>query len=157
MLEAKKVRYRMACAELNAIFNFLPSREFKMVPARVRRNVKAMMDKNYDYRLDLNRPLAEQELMPETKALIVEIYERYLCTEDEKDRWEIYDKFCLDRIEDRKRERYNSENVFDKEDKVREEEEEEQEEMIEELALTEIGSMGFFRRIIERIKRLIGK
>ena len=63
---------------------------------------------------------------------------------------------CL-KIEERKRERYNSENVFDKEDKVREEEEEEQEEMLEELALTEIGSMGFFRRIIERIKRLIGK
>ena len=157
MLEAKKVRYRMACTELNVIFKFLPSREFKMVPARVRRNVKAMMDKNYDYRLDLNRPLAEQELMPETKALIVEIYERYLCTEDEKDRWEIYDKFCLDKIEERKREKYNPENVFVKENKAREDEEEEQEEMIEELALTEIGSMGFFRRIIERIKRLIGK
>ena len=63
---------------------------------------------------------------------------------------------CL-KIEERKRERYNPENVFAKENKAREEEEEEQEEMLEELALTEIGSMGFFRRIIERIKRLIGK
>ena len=157
MLDAKKMRYRMACTELNAVFKFLPSREFKRVPARIRRNVKAMMDKNYNFRLDLNRPLAEQELMPETKALIVEIYERYLCTEDEKDRWVIYDKFCLDKIEDRKRERYNPENIFVKENKAREEEEEEQEEMLEELALTEIGSMGFFRRIIERIKRFIGK
>ncbi len=58
----------------------------------------------------------------------------------------------MDKIEERKRERYNPENIFVKEDKTREEEE-----MIEELVPTEIGSMGFFRRIIERIKRLMGK
>ena len=85
MLEAKSIAYKSAYTELNAIFKFLPNEELKKIPAKIRKNVKEEMNTEYEFRLDLNKPLIEQKLMNETKALIIEIYERFLCTEEEKE------------------------------------------------------------------------
>lgn len=155
MLEAKRVAYRKAYTELNEIFKFLPTEQLKKIPAKLRKNIKAEMDNEYNFKIDPSKTLEEQELMAETKALIVELYERYLCEDEEKDRWEIYDKFCLDKIEEKKKERFDPDNVFKNSDESKNEEDEHYEWNIEEKSLTEIEHLGFFGRIIQRIKRLL--
>lgn len=52
--------------------------------------------------------------MPETKALIVEIYEKYLCLENEKEFWKEYDKICINKIEEQKKVMYKYKNIFKK-------------------------------------------
>ena len=46
---------------------------------------------------DTKKGIFEQDLMTETKALHVEIYERYLAPPEEKQMWEKYDKYCEDK------------------------------------------------------------
>ena len=145
MLEAKRLTYKSAYTELNAIFKFLPSDDIKKIPAKIRKSVKEEMNTEYEFRLDLNKPLIEQNLMNETKALIIEIYERFLCEEDEKEQWKIYDNFCFNKIEERKRNQYAVENIF---------ETRKEENTPNELALTEMPKIGFFRKIINKIKSL---
>lgn len=154
MLEAKRVAYRKAYTELNEVFKFLPSSELKKIPAKLRKNIKAEMDNDYIFKLDASKTLEEQELMTETKALIIELYERYLCEEEEKDRWEIYNKFCIDRIEEKKREKFDPDNIL-KNRAESENEIENQVESMEEKSLTEIENLGFFRRIVQKIKRML--
>ena len=143
MLEAKSITYKCAYTELNAIFKFLPSDELKKIPAKIRKNIKEEMNAEYEFRLDLNKPLIEQNLMNETKALIIEIYERFLCDEEEKEQWKVYDNFCFNKIEERKKNQYAVENIF---------ETRQEENTPNELALTEIPKIGFFKRIINKIK-----
>ena len=51
--------------------------------------------------------------MPETKALIIEIYIKYLVeNEDEKEAWEIYKKECLNKVEEEKKAKYNPDDIF---------------------------------------------
>ena len=144
MLEAKALVYRKAYTELCEVLKILSKDELKKIPPVIRRNLKNKKDIEYDFKLDPNKTLEDQELLPETKALIVKIYEKFICSEEERDRWEIYDRFCLDRIEEKKREKYNP-DVFHN-----------NEEFIEkgEMGLIEVNKKGLIKRFLNWLKRV---
>ena len=50
--------------------------------------------------------------MTETKALLVQLYIKYLAPENEKELWEKYNQICLNEVEKKRREKYNPENIF---------------------------------------------
>ena len=110
MLENKKKRYKQAYAELNEIFKLLTIEEINKIPKQFILNVQNEMDKDYVCQLYKDKTILEQNLMPETKALIIEIYERYLCSE--KEVWKQYDKICLNTIEEEKKKKYNPSDIF---------------------------------------------
>ena len=144
MLEAKALVYRKAYTELCEVLKILSKDELKKIPPVIRRNLKNKKDIEYDFKLDPNKTLEDQELLPETKALIVKIYEKFICSEEERDRWEIYDKFCIDKIEEKKREKNNS-DVFHN-----------NEEFIEkrEMGLIEVKKKSMIKRFINWLKRV---
>ena len=146
MLEANKLMYRKAYTELNELLKYLPKEQVKKIPRSIRQGIKSQMDVHHVFVVDPYKTLDEQDMLDETKALLVEIFERYLCEEEDRDRWKIYDKFCFDRIEELKREKYNPEDVFV--NRNNEKEEEEQEDSVEEIetkALTEVERIGLLR------------
>ena len=112
MLQAKSMRYKKVYTELDQIINILSKEEKKKIPNELIENIKLSMDKEYKWEYETSKSLLEQKLMPETKALIVEIYERYLCPENEKKFWKKYDKICFDNIEKQKKKLYKNENIF---------------------------------------------
>lgn len=107
MTEEKKLLYRKAYVELYEIIKNLPKEEQDKIPENFINNLCANMDKNYSFEMDKEKELFEQEYKTETKALFVELYEKYLAPENEKCFWKDYDKICLNMIRSKKTENKN--------------------------------------------------
>lgn len=112
MIEVEINEYKKAFVELNEIIKRMSKKEKERIPQSFMKNLEKEMDKEYTYVYDENKGIQEQELKVETKALLVEIYEKYLAPEEEKELWEKYDKICLESIEEKKKRNYNPENIF---------------------------------------------
>jgi len=104
--------YEKAYVELYEIIKKLPKKYLDKIPECLINNVFEKMDKNYIFNIDDSKGILEQDFKVETKALFVEIYEKYLANEDEKEFWENYDRICYNMIEDRKKSKYDPENIF---------------------------------------------
>ena len=84
MTKEKSIRYKKAYTELNEIFKILDKEQKDKIPNDFINNISNNMDKDYKFELDSSKGIFEQELMVETEALLVEIYERYLAPEEKK-------------------------------------------------------------------------
>lgn len=107
----KNIKYKKAYVELNEIFKYLSDEQKNKIPSNFINNISNNIDRDYKFIFDETKGIFEQDLMIETEALLVEIYERYLAPDEEKEFWQKYDKFCLNKIEEEKRKKYNT-NVF---------------------------------------------
>lgn len=117
MTREKSIQYKKAYVELNEILKYLSNEQKDKISANFINNVSNNMDKDYKFTFDESKGIFEQNLMVETEALLVEIYERYLAPDEEKELWQKYDRFCLNKIENEKREKYNV-NIFEKENSI---------------------------------------
>lgn len=113
MTREKSIQYKKAYVELNEILNHLSNEQRDKISANFINNISSNMDRDYKFTFDESKGILEQNLMVETEALLVEIYERYLAPDEEKELWQKYDRFCLNKIENEKKEKYNV-DVFSK-------------------------------------------
>jgi len=113
MIQTKSELYKKAYVELNEIFNELSQEEIEKLPEGFIENIRNEMSSEYKWEYDYSKSLLEQDIMVETKALIVEIYERYWAPESEKEKWEKYDRICMEYIENQKREEFNPDKIFE--------------------------------------------
>lgn len=112
MTEVKKNAYKRAYTELNEIFKIMSEDELNKIPSTFIANVQKEMDNDYEFELDKDKDLLNQDLMTETKALIVQMYAKFLALEGENELWKKYDKYCISEIEKQRREQYNPDNLF---------------------------------------------
>lgn len=149
MTEVKKNVYKRAYTELNEIFKIMSEDELNKIPSTFIANVQKEMDNDYEFELDKDKDLLDQDLMTETKALIVQMYVRFLAPEGENELWQKYDKYCISEIEKQRREQYNPDNLFKNKQKW----------SIEEQAQTENIAMVKYEKetFIDKIKRFFTK
>lgn len=107
MTKEKTMKYKKAYTQLSEIFKILEKEQLDKIPVNFKNNIINNMDKDYEFVFDKSKGIFEQELMVETQALLVEIYEKYLAPAEEKEMWEKYDRFCLNKIDDKKRRKYD--------------------------------------------------
>ena len=112
MTQVEKEEYQKAYVELYEIIKVLPEKEQKKIPKVVLKNIEDNMDKEYKFILNKDSDILNQKYRIETKALFVELYERYLASKEENEIWNKYDKICNNMIEEEKRIKYNSDNIF---------------------------------------------
>lgn len=149
MTEVKKNAYKRAYTELNEIFKIMSEDELNKIPSTFIANVQKEMDNDYEFELDKDKDLLDQDLMTETKALIVQMYVRFLALKDENEFWQKYDKYCISEIEKQKRKQYNPDNLFKNKQRW----------SIEEQAQTENIAMVKYEKetFIDKIKRFFKK
>lgn len=112
MIQVEKLEYQKAYVELYEIIRALSKEEKEKIPKTFLKNLKDNMDKEYNFTLDSEKNILNQQYKIETKALFVELYERYLATEKEKRFWDRYDKICQNMIEEEKQKKYDPDNLF---------------------------------------------
>ena len=95
MTPEKELLYKKAYVELYETLKFLDKKEKNKIPSSLIENIEKKMDKNYLFQLDKNKSIFEQNYMDETKALFVELYERYYASLSEKNFWNKYDNICM--------------------------------------------------------------
>lgn len=145
MLANEKIIYRKAYKELYKVIEILSQNEKNKIPNNIIENIKRKMDVTYEFYIDKRKTLLEQNLMPETQALIIELYQKYLSPEEEKEKWKKYNLICYEKSEQEKRRIYNPDNIFaTKKENI----EKEQKQLIV------VEKQNFIRKIIEKFKAI---
>lgn len=144
MYTQEEIIYRKALVEVNEIISRLNEENKQKIPKKVIDAILNNMDKEYTFELDKKYLLYEQNLLPETVAIISVIYSDYLCSEEERKKWKQYDIYCMQKIEEMKTQKYNNEDIFKNENK-------------EEKAIVKVEKKTLFKTILNKILNFIHK
>lgn len=112
MVQEKNGVYSKAFVELNEIISNMNENLKNKIPDKTIKAIELAKDKNYIFNYDKSKSLAEQKLLPETKSLLSVIYSDYLCSPEERKKWQEYDKFEMQKREELKATKYNN-NIFE--------------------------------------------
>lgn len=70
--------FRKALKEVYVILNASTYEVVNKLPLSLKEFIIKNMDDNYDYKINLGRPLLQQKMMPKTKLILDKIYCTYL-------------------------------------------------------------------------------
>lgn len=108
-------KYAKAYTEVVELLNALPIDEFNQIPSEEIEFYKENMDKDYNFSIDSGIDLSIQNISFEANSIIIDIFQKYFATEEQKKKIEkILEKNSAEE-DDLKRERYNPDNIFKKE------------------------------------------
>lgn len=106
--------YAKAYREVVEILNFVPKESVDKIPKKIIETFKKNMDKNYEFKIDMNKNFEEQELLGETKDILANIFRDYWATPYQKERIEAKERLDRAKIEEKKKEKYNVNEIFNK-------------------------------------------
>lgn len=104
--------YAMAYTEVIEILKYVPDEDVEKIPEEKLEFYKTNMDREYHYKLDMNKEFEEQEMSNITKAVLANIFRDYWATPYQKERIKAKEKYDLEKLEEEKREKYNPDNIF---------------------------------------------
>ena len=73
-----------AYTEVYTILQDLNEEEFNKIPAEIIETIEANRNEDYEYELDDELELKEQPMLPETKAILFNLFRDYLATPEQK-------------------------------------------------------------------------
>ena len=112
MIVSEKSIYKKIYRELYEVIDILSENEKDKISKEVIENIKQNMDNEYSFKIDKNNSLLEQNLLPQTQAMLIKLYEKYLCSEEEKEKWNLYDKMCYVKVQKMKMETYKEHTIL---------------------------------------------
>lgn len=110
----KVENYPNAYKEVYEILQNIDKKDYDLIPKEFIQMVEKNMNKDYIFKLKNNKGFENQELLQETKTILAYLYLNYWGTEDEKIK--IKQKFKQDILKDeeKKRQKYNPDNLFER-------------------------------------------
>lgn len=142
--------YACAYKEVIEILKYTKREDVNKIPKYKIVLYKHFMDKEHNFQVDVNKPIEEQNLSIEAKAILANIFKNYWATDYQRQRIEAKEKYDLEQIEKEKSEKYNPDDLF----KNRKKETDNTICENEETALIEYKKENFFIKLLNRIKSL---
>ena len=140
--------YSKAYSEVLEVLRYIPKVDLVKIPKDEMMFYIKNMDNKHNYKYNFNKPFEDQKLMRLSKIIISNIYIKYLAKNKEEllenERKEIL------KLDEENRKIYNTDNIFrNKYLNIQEEDTNN-----ENNSLIVIEKQGFFRKIIDKIRRL---
>ena len=150
------INYANAFTEVYKILECLDEEEYEKIPKSFVNVIETYRNKEYVYEVNEEQDLMKQEMLPETKAILFNMYRDYFAQNEEKAKIKNFQQSALKKIEKQKQEKYNI-NVFDiKEDEIIENNKNsEKSQNLENTSLIKIKKQSFFRKILNKIKEFL--
>lgn len=104
--------YKNAFAEVYEILNLLDKEEYKKIPQSVISVIETNRNCEYNYHLNNEIELCKQPMLPETKAILYNIFRDYLSTQNQRQKIVEMQNIEREKLEETKRARYNSKDIF---------------------------------------------
>ena len=145
--------YACAYKEVIEVLKYTKREDVNKIPKYRILLWKTNMNKDYDFKIDTTKSLNEQNLSDEAKAIIANIFKKYWATDYQKERIEAKEKYDIEQLENEKREKYNSYNIF----KNKSMSEEKQTQSIEETSLVIANEEKWYKKILNVIKSFLKK
>ena len=157
MIQEKKLVYSKALVELNEIIKHMSMDLQNKIPEELQEEFIRNADKNYVFNYDEDLPLEEQNIMEETNGLLSIIYSNYLCSEEEKEKWQEYDRFYKQKKEQQKQSTSSFQEVFPKKAETKEQIAINEKEDTIKKELVVIKKKNIFQKMLEKIKLWFSK
>ena len=138
-----------AYVEVLEIIKYIPKKEYDKIPQYILQNMENEKDVSYTYTVTYFDNFQEQRMLKETEAILAVFYRDYWSTPYQKERIKAKkEKYDMEKLEEEKRKKYNSNNLF----KDRNEEKHEKLENID--MPVEVKKESFLKQLISYIKGL---
>ena len=110
-------KQKNAYTEVYEIIEQLNEEEYNKIPSEVIKAIEENRNTEYEFELDEDIELKDQELLPETKAILFNLFRDYLSTPEQKEK--IIKMQAEERLknEQKKQEQYNSDVFVNKQKK----------------------------------------
>ena len=138
--------YKNAFKEVYIILDSLVEEDYKKIPPELIETIYRNMNQDYKYELDEEQEVSTQKMLPETKAILFNIFRDYLSTEEQKQKIIRMQKEERQKNELKKREQYNTDVFANKEQTNNTEIQKEQVSLIK-------YKENIFKKIINKIKK----
>ena len=140
-----------AYTEVYTILEDLNEEEYKKIPPEVIDTIRLNRNEEYFYELDEDLELKEQPMLPETKAILFNLFRDYLSTQEQKAKIIRMQNEKRQKNELKKQKQYNT-DVFENKQRRNIEQIEDNKEKSTETNLV-IYKENIFKRILNKIKR----
>lgn len=148
--------YPKAYKEVIEILNYVPKESVDKIPETMLEVFKTKMDKDWDFKVDINKSFEEQELLDETKAIFANIFRDYWATPYQREKIKAKEKYDRQKLEEEKYEKYNPDDLFKKKNIESVKENEKKETNISENSNLpiEVKKEKFYEKIINFFKKI---
>lgn len=145
--------YSKAYKEVIEILKFVPRESVDKIPQTMIETFKAKMDNDYNFKVDTNKDLEEQNLLEETKSIFANIFRDYWSTPYQKERIKTKEQFDSQKIDDKK---CNIDDIFKNKELVEHTKSTSlnENDNFERNLPAEIKEKNFYYKLIEFIKKL---
>ena len=106
------VNYRKAFVEIEAVLKCLNYDDYNKIPKNLINEIEQNKDKEYKYEYNETLEYYKWNFMPETKALLYNIFKNYLATEKQMEDLRKKELIEINKLEEEKKKKYNTENIF---------------------------------------------
>mgnify|MGYP004624704057 FL=1 len=144
---------RDAYKEVYTILQDLNEEEYNKIPPEIIETIKENSNEEYEFVLNDELELKEQLLLPETKAILFNLFRDYLATPVQKEKILKMQSEERKKVEEKKKQNYTNVDIF----KTNKHEDIEEETNNKEVQLVQIKKEGFFRKLINKIKLFFKK
>lgn len=104
--------YAKAYTEVLEILKYFSEEEYSKIPKEKIDFYKNNMDRNYNYNINPNIDLSQQYISKEANAILISLYRDYFATENQKKTLNNLLNQNQNKLENIKREKYNSNDIF---------------------------------------------
>ena len=104
--------YEKAYTEVIELLKFFPKESIDKIPKEKLELYIRNRDKTYEYKVDINKSFAEQQMAEKTKAIFANIFRDYWATDYQRERILAKENYDYQKREEEKREKYNPDNLF---------------------------------------------
>lgn len=146
------IMYKNALAEVEEILQNTEEELVTKIPNKIRQFIRENRNQEYTTQIVNDKPLNEQEILPETQELLALIYRSYWATEEEKKEFAQKDSMELEKEEKVKQNLYSN-NIFDNKKEITKVEEKKKEITDIVLAQKEKWYQKAWRKLCELFKR----
>ncbi len=111
-------KYAKAYKEIVEILKYMPKESVNKIPSKMLEMFNEEQSKDYNFKIDTEKPFEEQELLEETKAILANMFRDYWATEYQREIILQKEKFDREELEKIKREKYNPDDIFEEKEKT---------------------------------------
>ncbi len=144
---------RNAYKEVYTVLQDLNEEEYNKIPSEIIETIKENSNEEYEFVLNDELELKEQLLLPETKAILFNLFRDYLATPVQKEKIIKMQSEERKKLEEKKKQNYDSVDIF----KTNKQKDVEEKTNNKELQIVQIKKEGFFRKLINKIKLFFKK
>lgn len=142
-------KYADAYKEVLIIINNLIEEDYKKIPESYIKFLENNCNKEYNFEYDESIPISEQNLLQDTKYILFGLFEKFGATDVQKQKINDFRMNYNKKLEEQKREKYDTENIFKENNIVEQAYNSKQPEMIE---IKDNLIKSFFKKVIRIFK-----